>query len=204
MPNFQDRSQSEIVINSTDHISLERLSSDDAKRLKSFLTESNLQVHDSNLESTSVDPNTAASKHIEIDCFINADPSNRQLILENLVRARSLMGRNRRSGNESLMIRFFKFLVINLPQRNMVFNIKKGRMIYKRNSQNLRRTNKLFISVKDPFIKTENLGINLTDENKFNLLILKLKEFIFETSKGRIEDFITNTMCPPEDEAEDD
>ena len=73
MPNFQDRSQSEIVINSTDHISLERLSSDDAKRLKSFLTESNLQVHDSNLESTSVDPNTAASKHIEIDCFINAD-----------------------------------------------------------------------------------------------------------------------------------
>ena len=114
-----------------------------------------------------------------------------------------MMGRNRRTGNESLMIRFFKFLVINLPQRNIVFNIKKGRMIYKRN-QNLRKTSKLLISVKDPFIKTENLGINLTDENKFNLLILKLKEFIFETSKGRIEDFITNIMCPPEDEAEDD
>lgn len=35
--------------------------------------------------------------------------------MDNLVRARGLMGKNYKQHNESILIKFFKFLAINLP-----------------------------------------------------------------------------------------
>jgi hypothetical protein len=40
----------------------------------------------------------------------------------------------------------------------------------------------------------------LNDECKLKQLVLKLKEFIIETSKGRLEDFIKDTMTPDDEE----
>ena len=130
---------------------------------------------------------------------MNGEITNRQLIIENLIKARGMMGRRRRQSNESLIIRFFRFLAVKLPERNITFNVKKGRIVYKNQS---RRSN-LFISVKDPFLKQENHGIYLNEENNFNRFVHKIKEFIIETSKGRIIEFLTQ-VDHLEDESDSD
>ena len=107
------------------------------------------------------------------------------------------MGRRFKITNEGLILKFFRFMVTKLPQRNVVFDVNKGRINFKRES----RRKGLYISVKDPFLKLENHGYSMQSENKFNKLITRLKEFIVETSKGRIEDLIINTQC--EEDAEE-
>lgn len=51
-------------------------------------------------------------------------------MIDNLVRARSLMGSKKKIFNENLLIRFFKFLITKLPGAGVTFNIKKGRVFY--------------------------------------------------------------------------
>jgi hypothetical protein len=108
------------------------------------------------------------------------------------------MGSTRKQFNENLMIRFLRFLVTNLPERKVVFNIAKGRVTYKRGEVRLK--SKLFISVKDPFIRHENHGVHLSDENKFNRLIRKVKEFIHEAAECNIESYIANIIHPKEED----
>lgn len=117
------------------------------------------------------------------------------------------MGRRSRMGNETLILRFFKFLVTKLPDRNIVFDISKGIVRNKaggeariNKARMVRNTGKLLISVKDPFLKRENHGMYLKEENNFNRLIIKLKQFIREASIGNLEDFLLESEAEQDDE----
>lgn len=192
LPSFQDRGQTELVVSPADHMSLERLNARDAQRLKTMLTVANV-------EALGQEEDSVAAQHIEIDCFINSEPRNKQLLLDNMVRARGLMGRAHKQPNESILIKFFKYLAINLPQRNTVFDVKKGGLIYRREE----RRKGLLVSVKDPFVRELNHGVYLQDEVKLKLLVTRIKEFIIEASKGRIEDFLRETFTPEDPEEEE-
>ena len=117
------------------------------------------------------------------------------------------MGRRSRMGNETLILRFFKFLVTKLPDRNIIFDISKGIVRNKaggdarvNKARLVRNTGKLLISVKDPFLKRENHGMYLREENNFNRLIIKLKQFIREASIGNLEDFLLESEAEQDDE----
>ena len=94
------------------------------------------------------------------------------------------MGRRARITNETHILRFFKYLITKLPDRNVIFDISKGTIKTRQGGdfrvQKTRKTNKkgALISVKDPFMKDENHGFYLKDENNFNRLIIRLKQFI--------------------------
>ncbi len=110
-------------------------------------------------------------------------------------------------GNETLILRFFKFLVTKLPDRNIVFDISKGIVRNKaggeariNKARMVRNPGKLLISVKDPFLKRENHGMYLREENNFNRLIIKLKQFIREASIGNLEDFLLESEAEQDDE----
>ncbi len=117
------------------------------------------------------------------------------------------MGRRSRMGNETLILRFFKFLVTKLPDRNIVFDISKGIVRNKAGGEArinkarlVRNTGKMLISVKDPFLKRENHGMYQREENNFNRLIIKLKQFIREASIGNLEDFLLESEAEQDDE----
>ena len=76
-----------------------------------------------------------------------------------------------------------KKLVLSLPRKNLVFNPKKGRIYSK-------RTNKLLVSIKDPFIKEINYGMQMRDREKFNNLISVLKSFIKAAANKNIDAFL--------------
>lgn len=75
----------------------------------------------------------------------------------------------------------------------MIFDVKKGGIVYRREAS---RSKGLLISVKDPFLREENHGVYLQDEVKLKQLVTRIKEFIVETSKGRLEDFLKETVTP--------
>lgn len=109
--------------------------------------------------------------------------------------------------NEILILRFFKFLITKLPERNVVFDISKGSVINKaggdarvQKTRLTRDKSHLLISVKDPFLKKENHGIYMREENNFNRFIIKLKQFIREASQGRLEDFLLESEAEQDDE----
>ena len=64
----------------------------------------------------------------------------------------------------------------------------------------MRKNGKLLISVKDPFLKRENHGLYMREENNFNRLIIKLKQFIREASIGNLEDFLLESEAEQDDE----
>lgn len=119
--------------------------------------------------------------------------------------SRRIMGRSGRVSNETLFLRFLKFLVIKLPLKSVVFDISKGMIKTKqgRNDVTRDKRNRNFISVKDPFLKNENHGYFMQDENNFNRLISKMKHFIIEASQGRLEDFLTGAEFDAEDERDE-
>jgi hypothetical protein len=91
------------------------------------------------------------------------------------------------------MLRFFRFIVIRVADKNVSFNIAKGKISYKTEAGQTLRVSKgrLLISIKDPFLKLENHGYYMKEPQFFNRLICRVKEFIIEASQGRLEDFIT-------------
>jgi hypothetical protein len=91
------------------------------------------------------------------------------------------MGKRYKISNESLILRFFRHIVTKTVDRNTVYNISKGRILYKNGDRGVRQTKRgSYISIKDPFLKQENHGYWLKDEKNFHQLIFKLKEFIRE------------------------
>lgn len=91
---------------------------------------------------------------------------------------------NKNTSAECLFIKFLKFLIMKLPERNLDFNIAKG------NIRNKKRPHQsLFISIKNPHIKFINEGRALRDRNKFNTLILKMKEFLKQAKEGTVEQY---------------
>lgn len=130
LPNFQDRKQSEQTVMPTDYMNMERLTKEEMQKFKAMLTEENLS------EKLTLDllsgEQAKTSRFVEIDAYINDDPQNRQLLLDNLKRARYILGSNRKQFNENIFINFIKFLVLRLPERSVAFNIKKGLISRKR------------------------------------------------------------------------
>jgi hypothetical protein len=57
---------------------------------------------------------------------VNEDKDSRTKMMDKLIQQRQLMGRRSRITNESLILRFFKYLITKLPDRNVVFDISKG------------------------------------------------------------------------------
>lgn len=103
--------------------------------------------------------------------------------------------------NESLILRFFKFIILKVSERNVTFDICKGRIFLKSERERLgaRKKRRLLISIKDPFLRLENHGFYLKQPEHFNRLIVRLKEFIMEASQGRLEDFITDIKLEPDE-----
>jgi hypothetical protein len=144
---------------------------------------------------------------MEINTFMIKEPADKENMMKKLQEQRMFMGRRSRMGNETLILRFFKFLVTKLPDRNVIFDISKGTVRNKaggeariNKARMVRNTGKLLISVKDPFLKRENHGLYLREENNFNRLIIKLKQFIREASVGRLEDFLLESEAEMDDE----
>jgi hypothetical protein len=106
------------------------------------------------------------------------------------------MGRRYKVTNESLMLRFFKHLVTKLGERNLVFNISKGRIGTKQ-ANRVRTGRGLLINVRDPFLKLENHGYWMKDEKNLFLLIMKIKECIHAIAGNDIESFIIQTDLKP-------
>ena len=76
-----------------------------------------------------------------------------------------------------------KKLVLSLPRNNMVFDPKKGRLYSK-------RSNRLLVSVKDPFMKELNYGFQMREKEKLKNLISVLKSLLKAASEGCIDEFI--------------
>jgi hypothetical protein len=57
---------------------------------------------------------------------VNEDKESKTNMMDKLIQQRQLMGRRSRITNESLILRFFKYLITKLPDRNVVFDISKG------------------------------------------------------------------------------
>ena len=144
---------------------------------------------------------------MEINTFMIKEPADKDNMMRKLQEQRQFMGRRSRMGNETLILRFFKFLVTKLPDRNIIFELSKGIVRNKaggdariNKARLVRNTGKLLISVKDPFLKRENHGMYLREENNFNRLIIKLKQFIREASIGHLEDFLLESEAEQDDE----
>ncbi len=108
------------------------------------------------------------------------------------------MGKRYKITNESLILRFFRHIVTKTVDRNVVYNVAKGRIIQKQGERVRQGRNKNFISIKDPFLKNENHGYWLNERN-FHQLIIKMKEFIREVQSGHIEDYIIKIKLEPSD-----
>jgi hypothetical protein len=159
------------------------MTTEEVKRIHNYLTEDNIRL----LEQG--DPIAARSNLFEIDRFmlrLSVDTALKVKILDYLSRKRQLMGRKYKVSNESLLIRFFRFTVLRLLDKNLVFDIKRGRPF------NLRRSHKggLKISVKDPFLEFENHGFWLKKEENLQKIVQRMKSFLKMASEGQIEDFI--------------
>ena len=90
------------------------------------------------------------------------------------------MGGRYKVHNESLLVRFLRFLLLKLPQGNLQFDLTKGRVAVK-------RYKKLLISVKDPYLRYENHGCWLKDKQRLDRLLLRLRHFIRYAQEGKFE-----------------
>jgi hypothetical protein len=64
----------------------------------------------------------------------------------------------------------------------MVFDPMRGRLYSK-------RSNRLLVSVKDPFMKEMNYGFQMREKEKLENLIAVLKSFLKAAADGSIDDF---------------
>ena len=199
MRNIADQEQ--VALIRAKYLHDEKLTSDERARFSKDLSEVNLQKL--GMEDD------YQLKTLEINTFMIKESDDKKNMMDKLQAQRQFMGRRARISNESLVLRFFKFLITKLPDRNVSFNIARGTVISKsggdarvNKSRSLRRKSRLLISVKDPFLKREDHGFYLRDENRFNRLIIKLKQFIKEASQGRLEEFLLEAECEEDEEVE--
>ena len=75
-------------------------------------------------------------------------------------------------------------LVLGLPHKNMVFDIRKGRIYSKRNDR-------LLVSVKDPFIREINYGATIKEKEKLHAFVEVLKGFIRAAANKTVDEFFT-------------
>jgi hypothetical protein len=102
-----------------------------------------------------------------------------------------LHGKRYNVTNESLLVRFFRFLVMRLPNKSVKFDISNGAIKYYR-----AQTKKSIplIRVKDPFLRFENHGYSLKDEAILDRVIRIHKRFIHMASIGELEEFLSDNI----------
>jgi len=93
----------------------ERLGEDEVRRFKSMLIEENLQDFD-------LDPTIVRKTH-QIDCWMNDNPENKTLIMDQLQKDRINTGKRYKMQNSTLIIRFFRHLITKTSEKNAVYNI---------------------------------------------------------------------------------
>lgn len=152
----------------------ERLSTEDRKRIRSYLNVTNVKLfNDQDQEK----------KTERIDSFqlnLGKEPHLKSKIQAELQHTRSLMGGRYKVHNESLLVRFIRFLLLKLPQGNLQFDLTKGRVVQK-------RYKKLQVSVKDPYLRYENHGCWLKDKQRLDRLLLRLRYFLRYAQEGKFE-----------------
>ena len=82
-------------------------------------------------------------------------------------------------------MQFIKKLVINLPKKNMVFNSKRGKVYNKR-----KKGGRLNISIKDPFIKELNHGVDMLNSENLKQLVETLTLFMKASCKANVGEFL--------------
>jgi len=111
----------------------ERLTTAERLRFGQMLKEGNLKKVEKYKTEGRIDETLKFVRRTEtIDCFISTDKVQRVKILEMLRKQREMIGKRYKVTNESLILRFFRFLVTKLPNRSVAFNVKKGSIKYYR------------------------------------------------------------------------
>jgi len=70
-------------------------------------------------------------KTVEINTFMINDPKDKARMMDKLREERKYISWQPSLTNETIILRFFKFLIFNLPDRKIIFDIAKGRVIRK-------------------------------------------------------------------------
>lgn len=81
-----------------------------------------------------------------------------------------------------ILMKLARKLVLSLGRKDLVFNPKRGRIYSK-------RSNRLLVSIKDPFIKEINYGCQMRDKEKLKHLVSVLKSFIKAGAECSVDDF---------------
>ena len=76
---------------------------------------------------------THYEKTQKIDTYFNTNKEDSPQIIEELAKTRSKMGKRFKQSNETILLKFFRFMAIKLPDRNVVFNIKKAKIKFIQN-----------------------------------------------------------------------
>ena len=79
---------------------------------------------------------------------------------------------------------FAKKLVLNLPKKQLVFNPKRGKVYNKRTGSRLN------ISIKDPFIKELNHGVEMMGNENLKQLYTTLFHFMKAAARGNVGEFL--------------
>ena len=80
-----------------------------------------------------------------------------------------------------------KFFANKVATCHCSFNVKKGQIKYGERS-------KLFISVKDPFIKHLNHGHKFTEKDNFQKVIFEFTSLLEESSRGKAFEYMYKEM----------
>lgn len=82
-----------------------------------------------------------------------------------------------------ILANFLKFFGRKVSTRHCQFDVKKCRIRYNKNTR-------LFIGVKDPFIKHLNHGHKLVDKENYKRIILEFHNLLEEASKGQAKEYM--------------
>ena len=169
MPNLQERGKDEkaaVVIE-------KRPQSLDGKALKSELRVEQLQEW-----KPSEAPTTAEiPKLLDVDYFIGD-------LYDTSVQAKLSLGQKYfqryRPRARDVLPKFLRFFARKVSCGGTSFNVAKSRI------QTNKAPSRLFISIKDPFIKYLNHGCYLTDKAKYSRIITELTTMLDEAAKGQL------------------
>jgi len=130
--------------------------------------------------------------YLMVDYTFEKDPAKLRVKADKMVKLTS--GKRLKNKSTSLaviLVLLVKKLILSLPRKNMVFDTKKGRLYSK-------RSNRLLVSVKDPFIKELNYGYEMREKEKLKQLIAVLKSFLKAAAggEGTIDEFILDRGDP--------
>jgi len=90
-----------------------------------------------------------------------------------------------------------KKLVLGLPHKNLVFDVRKGTIYTK-------RSNRLLVSIKDPFVHEMNYGRQMASKENLQKFVDVLRSFMKAASQKNVDEFFLQRQDPIPSESCDD